>query len=61
MQCCDWTFIKRKNWSIRKKNYFFCGSNEKYCKVEVTEERVDLGDGEGLQISYKLHFTGDSK
>ena len=23
MQCCEWTFIKRKNWSIRKNYLIF--------------------------------------
>ena len=61
MRCCGWTLIKRKNWSISK-NYFifFRRCNENSCKVEVTGERMKVGD-EGLKIPCKLHFTGDTK
>ena len=31
-------------------SYFLCASNENCCRVEVTGKRVNLGDGEGLQI-----------
>ena len=37
------------------------GNNENSCKVEVTGKRVNPGDGEGLQIPCKLHFTEDAK
>ena len=38
--------------------YFLPASNENCCRVEVTRERVNLGDGEGLQIPCILHFSG---
>ena len=42
-------------------SFFLRESNENSCKVEVTRNRGSLGDGQELQIPYKLHFTGDSK
>ena len=32
-------------------SYFLRVSNEKCCRVEVTDKRVNLGNGEGLQFS----------
>ena len=62
MRCCGWTLIKWKKWSIYK-NYFifYRRCNENSCKVEVTAERMKVGDEEGLKIPCKLHFTGDTK
>ena len=37
------------------------GGNENSCKAEVTGRRMNLGDGEGIQIPCKLQFTGDAK
>ena len=43
-------------------SFFRRGSNENSYEVEVTvKKRVKFGDGEGLQIPCKLHFTGDAK
>ena len=60
--CCRWTFIKSKNWLISK-NYFILSSwnNEISCKVKVTGKTGSIGNGEGLQIPCRLHFTGDVK
>ena len=41
--------------------YFLRASNENCCRVEVTGERVNLGDGEGLQIPCILHFSAEAK
>ena len=41
-------------------SYFLCASNENCCRVEVTGKRVNLGDGEGLQIPCILHFSGEA-
>ena len=45
----------------RTVSYFLRASNENYCRVEVTGKRVNLGDGEGLQIPCILHFSGEAK
>ena len=42
-------------------SYFLRASNENCCGVEVTGKRVNLGDGEGLQIPCILHFSGEAK
>ena len=42
-------------------SYFLRASNENCCRVEVTGKRVNLGDGEGLQIPCILHFSGETK
>ena len=42
-------------------SYFLRASNENRCRVEVTGKRVNLGDGEGLQIPCILHFSGETK
>ena len=42
-------------------SYILRESNEHSCKVEDFGKRVNLADGDGLQIPCKLHFTGDSK
>ena len=42
-------------------SFFLHGSNGNSSKVEVTGKRVNLGNGEGLHITCKLHFTGDPK
>ena len=42
-------------------SYFLRASNENCCRVEVTGERVNLGDGEGLQIPSILHFSAEAK
>ena len=53
---------KGKTGRIAKTASFFLrGGNENSCKVGVTGKRVNLGDGEGLQIPCKLHFTGHTK
>ena len=40
-------------------SFFLRASNDNSCKVEVTGKRVNLGDGQGLQIPCKLHFIGN--
>ena len=42
-------------------SFFLRVSNLHYCRVEVTGKRVNLGDGQGLQIPCTLHFTGEAK
>ena len=42
-------------------SYFLRTSNEDCCRVEVTGKRVNLGDGEGLQIPCILYFSGEAK
>ena len=42
-------------------SFFLRGSHENSSKVEVTGKIVNLGDEEGLQIPFKLHFTVDAK
>ena len=42
-------------------SYFLPASNEGCYRVEVTGKRVNSGDGEGLQIPYILHFSGEAK
>ena len=42
-------------------SYFLRASNENCCRVEVMGKRVNLGDGEGLQIPCILHFSGEPK
>ena len=41
-------------------SYFLCASNENGYRV-VTNKRVNLGNGEGLQIPCILHFSGAAK
>ena len=42
-------------------SYFLRESNENCCRVEVKDERVNLGDGEGLQIPCIIYFSGEAK
>ena len=42
-------------------SYFLRASNENWCRVEVMVKRVNLGDGEGLQIPCILHFSAEAK
>ena len=42
-------------------SYFLRASNGNCCRVEVKGKRVNLGDGEGLQIPCILHFSGEAK
>ena len=42
-------------------SYFLRASNENCCRVKVTGKRVNLGNGEGLQIPCILHFSGEAK
>ena len=42
-------------------SYFLRVSNENCCWVEVTGKRVNLGNGEGLQIPCILHSSGEAK
>ena len=42
-------------------SYFLRAGNENWCRVEVTSKRVNLDDGEGLQIPRILHFSGEAK
>ena len=42
-------------------SYFLRASNENCCRIEVRGKRVNLGDGEGLQIPCTLHFSGKAK
>ena len=42
-------------------SHFLRASNENYCRVEVTSKRVNLGNGEGLQIPCIIHFSGEAK
>ena len=51
---------KRKTGRFAKTiSFFLRASNDNSCKVEVTGKRVNLGDGQGLQIPCKLHFNGN--
>ena len=53
---------KRKSARFAKTvSYFLRASNENCCRVEVKGKRVNLGDGEGLQIPCILHFSGEAK
>ena len=40
---------------------FLRARNENCCRVEVTDKRVNLGNGEELQIPYIFHFSGEAK
>ena len=42
-------------------SYFLRASHENCCRAEVTGKRVNLGNGEGLQIPCILHFSGEAK
>ena len=42
-------------------SYFLRESNENCCRVEVTDKRVNLGNGEGLQIPCIIYFSGKAK
>ena len=42
-------------------SYFLRARNENCCRVEVTGKRVNLSNGEGLQIICILHFSGEAK
>ena len=42
-------------------SYYLRASNENCCGVEATGKRVNLGNGEGLQIPCILHFYGKAK
>ena len=42
-------------------SYFLRAGNENCCRDEVTGKRVNLGDGEGLQIPCIPHFSGEAK
>ena len=42
-------------------SFFLRASDGNCCHVEVTGKRVNLGDGERLQIPCTLHFTGEVK
>ena len=51
---------KRKTGRFAKTiSVFLRTSDDDSCKLEVTGKRVNLGDGEGLQIPCKLYFTGN--
>ena len=57
----DGHLSKRKTSRFAKTiSFLLCKSNESPCKVEVTGKRVNLADGERLEIPCKLYFTGDS-
>ena len=51
---------KGKTGRFAKTISFFlrASNNNNSCKVVVTGKRVNLGDGNGLQILCNLHFTG---
>lgn len=42
-------------------SFFLRANHENSCSVEVKGKRVNLGDGEGLQIPCTLHFTGETR
>ena len=46
---------------VKTVSYFLRASNENCYRVEVTGKRVNLGDGEGLEIPCILHISGEAK
>ena len=42
-------------------SYYLRAINENCCRVEAAGKRVNLGNGEGLQIPCILHFYGKAK
>ena len=42
----------------KTRSYFIRANHGNACKIEVSEKRVNLGDGEGLQILCNLRFSG---
>ena len=53
---------KGKTGRISKKvSFFLRASDGNCCHVEVTGQRVNLNDGEGLQIPCTLHSIGEAK
>ena len=42
-------------------SYFLRASNENCCRVEVTDKRVNLGNGEGLHTPCILYFSRKAK
>ena len=41
--------------------YFLRADKYSICEVEITGKPVNLGDGEGMQVPFKLKLTGRSK
>ena len=63
MRCCGWTFIKRKNWSIRK-NYFIFSSLKQKTFLQSWSYWKKRNFGSGYKDSIYLVnsiFTGDAK
>ena len=53
---------KGKTVRFAKTISFFLRANHiHYSRVEAIGKRVNLGDGQGLQIPCTLHFTGEAK
>ena len=46
---------------VKTVSYFLRASNENCYRVEATGKRVNLGDGEGLEIPCILHISGEAK
>ena len=51
---------KRGNFA---KTIFYCLRTDEYsfCEVAITRKPVNLGDGDRMQVSCELNFTGRSK
>ena len=41
--------------------YFLRADQDVECKVVITDKEVNLGDGDGMQVSCKLKFSGPRK
>ena len=41
--------------------YFLRGDKYSICEVEITGKPLNVGDGEGMQVPYKLKLTVRSK
>ena len=55
-------FLKESLQRLAKTVLYFLGtSNENCCRVELTGKRVNLGDGEGLQIPFIIQFFREAK
>ena len=50
-----------KPGKFAKTNYFLRADELSSCKIVVTGKPVNLGVGEGMQVPYKLTFTGIEK
>ena len=54
-------FLKRGMHIYQTRFAFSVCKQWKLCRVEVMGKRVNLGDGEGLQILCIFHFSGEAK